>query len=251
MAITLFGTAKDPSSENAANAGPTAVVVPPGSMLANDYVVVLAAYRGTGVTLAVGTDGGQSWTSETARTQGTVITSRLFRCKFNGTWSNNPDFTVTAGTNGIIAYLSAWRGVDPSTPIDTALAQTGFAAPANPYDVVRAGLTTTYDNAVAIYWWLSSDNNTWALQGSPGLTQPEAMWRQTTTTGLSVSMGYKTIATGGSASGDATNRQTALGGDAGTTHIISLKPAIILPPPFQTRPFGTTVRSRPVATRRA
>jgi hypothetical protein len=220
-------------------------------MLADDYVVVMVAYRGTGVTLAVGESGGQSWTSENEQTQSTVITSRMFHCKFNGTWSADPSFTVTSGTNGIIAYMSVWRGVDPSSPIDTALAQAGYAAPANPYDVTRAGLTTTNNNAVVPYWWLSSDNNQWTLQGSHGLSQNEAYWRQTTTTGLSVSMGYKTVATGGSASGDVTNRQTAFGGDAGTTHIIALNPFVPPPPPFLTRPFLRFVPSRPVRTRRS
>lgn len=245
MAITANGSAKSPTTENAANAGPTATVTPPGGMQSGDYVVVMAAYRGTGVTLAVGTTGGQTWTSETAQTQGTVITSRMFRCAFNGTWSADPTFTVTSGTNGIIAYMSVWRGVH-ATPIDTALAQTGYAAPTTPFDVARAGLTTTAKGAAVLYWWLSSDNNTWAMQ-TAGLDQYEAMWRQTTTTGLAVSLGWLIQPTASLASGSFTNRQSALGGDAGTTHVIALAPATITAMTEEKKRIGIGIW-RPVPT---
>ena len=225
MAITPVGNAKSPTTENAANVGPTATVTPPGGLQSGDYVVVLAGYRGTSVTLAVGTTGGQTWTSETAQTQSTTNTSRLFHCRFNGTWSADPTFTVTSGTNAIIAYMTAWRGVHGTTALDLAIAQAGYAAPSTPFDVARAGLTTVTDKAVVLYFWLSSDNNTWAMQ-TAGLDQIEAMWRVTTTTGLAISLGYMTQWTAG-ASGSFTNRQTALGGDAGTTHVLALRPATI------------------------
>src|SRR5262245_64650371 len=84
-AITLFVTAKLPTSENGALAGPTITVAPPASMASDDLVTVLVCYRGLSVTITTSTTGGQTWSNAT-EVESTTEACNLFWAKFNGTW---------------------------------------------------------------------------------------------------------------------------------------------------------------------
>jgi hypothetical protein len=219
--ITLVGTAKDPAVAGAANIGPSAAVVPPVAMQANDYVVVLACYRtGTTTTVSVLTTGGQTWTSSTQVSAAAGNQCRVFHARFNGTWTADPAFGVTAGTATIGAYMLVFRGVDPTTALDVAI--TGSAVtPIAPCDVATTGITTATDKAMAIFLWSSVDDNTWALQaGGPTLTQPETQWK--VGTNYSFSVGYAEQTPAG-ATGTSTNRQTLLGCDGATRWSLALR----------------------------
>jgi hypothetical protein len=225
LAITYFAVASQPA-DNGAQAGPTATVTVPGSMVANDYVVCCASYKASTTTIDITTTGGQTWTSGTVIGDATSgMRSRVFHCRFNGTWATNPVFTQSSGgTAGLSVMMLVFRGVDLTTAIDVAESGAVYAAPSTPFDVSRAGVTLSA-GAVAIAFWVSADDNTWAVQ-TAGWANPTgvAQVRNTSGTDTSMSAAY-IISPGGGATGAVVNRQTALGGDAGTTHILALKAA--------------------------
>jgi hypothetical protein len=95
-----------------------------------------------------------------------------------------------------------------------------FSAPSSPFDVTATGHDTTglTSNAtVTTLHFCTNDDNTWALQGG-GFTNPggTAQFRNnpTGTEDNCISSCYRVQASPG-ATGDQTNRQTALGGDSG------------------------------------
>lgn len=227
-APTLFGTAKSPTSDNSANAGPTATITPPGSMTSGQFVVVIATYRGTSGTMTVGTTGGQSWSNATQYSSGN-FRSNVFWCVFNGTWSANPTFTVTSGTNAILAYMEVWNGVDTSGgPFDVSPTSGSDAGADTTIDI--ADWSTSTNNAVAVNVIVSQDNNTYDTF-TGGWTQAESQWRVTTTTGLSSARSYKTQATAGAVGAYSANQAT-LGPDAAVTWHFALKPVGVVPQVF-------------------
>lgn len=224
MAITFFGRTATPT-DSGSNAGPTVTFTPPASMLADDFVLVFLQYKTTSTTLTFSETAadGQTWTSETKQATATIM-SQWFKCKFNGTWLLNPIFTISsAGSSPMGGVMLVFRGVDTTTQIDNADTNAAYAAPGTPFDVTLTGIDPTTDNAMVVAAWSSVDDNTWALQ-TGGWTNPsgEAQWRNLQGTDMSISAAYMVVATG--SSGNVTNRQTALGGDDGATHIIALRP---------------------------
>ena len=229
MAITYFAAAAMPADNDATgNAGPTVTITPPGSMATNDYVVVLLSYKSTATNLTFNntTTGGQSWSSDTKRAGATGMMSQIWRCRYNGTWTANPVWTMSnSGTSPMQGAMLVFRGVDTATPIDVAEASAQYAAPSSPFDVTITGVTTGTSGAVVLALWASNDDNSWTVQ-TAGWTNPggQAQWRNLAGTDISLAAAYKEITPAG-ASGNITNRQTANGGDSGNTHILALRPA--------------------------
>lgn len=222
MAITFFDQASNPADNgNQVGPGPLAVT-PPASMAANDYVIMIALVRTTSETLSISQAGGQSWTSETNLSTAGIGTSCVFRCKFNGTWTADPSVTAVSAVTTMSVWMLVFRGVDTSTPLDVAAANTTYAAPSTPFDVVAPAITTNTANAMAVYFWTSNDDNDWTVQtgGWSAPTPPQIG----NIGGLdtSIAAAYQVIASPGS-TGTVTNRQVLNGGDLGQIWTLALR----------------------------
>lgn len=223
-AITFFGDARMPASENGNSAATSATTTPPGSMLSGDFVLVFVSAGTTGVTITNSAAGGQSWTAGTD-SEANSMSYRSFYAIYDGTWDTSPAWSWTNSVPYEI-WMLVFRGVAQSSPIDAAENIAGFAAPASPYDVTIATstITTQTDGAIVVAMWTSFDNNTWALQET-GWTNPSgyAYWRNSGGSDTSMSVAYQIQGTIGG-NGGVTDRQTAVAPDAGIISIIAIKP---------------------------
>jgi hypothetical protein len=223
-AITFFASATAASSGAAALA-----ITPPATMQANDYVILLAnlMHNTAATTLSIGETGGQAWTSEVEQDSaeapaGAWNNTRLFHCRYDGTWTADPsvDRSASSGSSFTLTML-VFRGVDVTTALDVAAASGQFTAPGSPFDVTVTGITTLTNNAMAVFLWTSNDDNTWTLQ-TGGWAQDFTEVVNTTGTDSSQTHAYKIQATAGG-TGNVTNRQATLGGDAGVFWTLALK----------------------------
>jgi hypothetical protein len=216
-----FGSATNPADTSGLVGTTPVALTPPGSMVAGDLVVVLVHYRATGATLAVSNDGGQAWTAATARS-GNTQTSRLFWCIFDGTWDANPSFS-NDGIAVVSAVMHVFRPTSgyawDATP-DTAEASTTNAAPGGSFDCTITGFTPTAARTVSLFFWSSNDDNTWALQTGTVTNAGLAQYRNDSSNDQANSTAYL-IQTSAVATGNITNRQATLGGDAYHTHSIA------------------------------
>jgi hypothetical protein len=224
VAVTFFGKASAPA-DNGAQAGPTATVTPPASMTAGDLVVVLQCLRASSITLSVKTTGGQTWTTGTQQNE-TNNSTAVSWCRFNGTWSTDPQFGPASDTSGLTALMLVFRptGTSYTWAIDVALASAGYTAPSTPFTVTRTGVNTVKDGAVAVAFFTSVDDNTWGSLSGSGWTQisSAAQIRNTTGQDTSVTAAYQVKATAGATNNVSIN-QTANGGDAGATYIVAFR----------------------------
>lgn len=216
--MTYFNSASTPADgAAAANAGPNATITPPGSMVAGDRVIVVVQYRGN-VTMSVSQAGGQTWTNMIGSTNSGNVTLAIFECVFNGTWSANPTFTNTSGTNALTAVMHVFRpSAGSSFRIDptSATATSPFSAPSTPFDVTAsASGGTLRDSVLWFLVWASDDDNTWSLQTAGWNTAGTAQYRNTTGQDQSNSSAYK-IFTAPPSTANVVNRQATLGGDPG------------------------------------
>lgn len=224
MAITYFGQAQMPSTDGADAATTSMTITPPGSMTSGQYVV-LYVYIKANETQSITTDGGQTWTSETAVT-GSNRSLRAYHCRYDGTWDANP---VVSWTSSVpyAAWMTVWDGVDTSTGKDAGTSGNGYGAPSSPFNVQIPASTITTVTAAALVLgaWGSNDDNTWTVQTS-GWAHPgsQNQWRNVGGSDCSLSLAYKVqAAAGGNEAVD--NQQTALGGDVGAYDMIALRAA--------------------------
>ena len=222
--VTYFGSASVPADGAAAvNATTTLTITPPGSMTTGDLVVV-SCVSGASATWSVGLTGGQTWTSETAYQATTFPFCRIFWCRYNGTWSVNPRFDSTVGTN-TSAIMHVFR--PPATTyvwaIDVAQATTQYSAPSTPFTVSRTGLTAGHDHTVALACWHSADDNTWGtLAGTGWVVTGTAQYRNTSgTPDNSSSFAHYIAPTASTSVPNVSKNQATLGGDLGVTAIIA------------------------------
>ncbi len=221
--IELVGASSTPEDYSAAvQAGPTVAVVPPADCKLGDLVLIHSQYRGTSApTTTISNTGGQTWTALTAY-NGTNVYCRWFWCIFDGTWDANPSVTITTGSLAMTETMYVFRNVNTSTPFDVAQTVGTFAAPASPYDVSLASITTTSNYACAVFSWASADDNTWWLQTANWSTAGNAQNRNTTGSDQSSCEACRTLATAG-ATGAVLNRQLTLAADAGAWSKFALK----------------------------
>jgi hypothetical protein len=226
VAITFFGQAHVPTDNDATgNSGTTVTVTPPGSMVANDYVVVVVSYRtnSSSRVLSVSDAGGQTWVSGTQINSGVLAVSRVFHCRYDGTWDANPVFAVDTGTNPLSAGMLVFRGVDTTTAIDVAESGASYSAPGTPFDVTIPEITTATNGAMAVAIWVSGDDNTWTVQTGSWTQQTPGQTRNLAGSDQSHSMAWLVFASAGG-TGSVTNRQSVVTGDSGNYHILALKP---------------------------
>ncbi len=226
MAITFFGVATNPA-DNSAGTGPTIALTPPASMVAGDLVIISARYRDSAATLSMSETSGHTWYSfpqyDTAN-----IRARLFYTVYRGSWGSDPSVTVGAGTGNMDAQMlvfrpttaGMWWGVHAGPTTAT------YSAPAGA--VTITGLATTMASTVTLAAWHSVDDNTWGTLTGAGWSQTSlaAQYRNNGSGSTDNSTAYAyLIRTSTGAAVDTTLTQTALGGDAGSTLIVTFSEA--------------------------
>lgn len=216
---TFFGVTSVPVDGAAAtNATTTITLTPPASMVTNDLVVVYLTQRGT-ATFSVGITGGQTWTS-IGRDVGTAnVALETFWATYNGTWSANPRFDFSAGTN-TTAVMVVFRPDDNSKIWATEqIATTNAAAAAT---ITVTGITPNFAPNVTIASWHTADDNTWGTLTGTGWSQTSlsAQYRNTSGNDSSTALAYRLQSTA-AATNNVSLTQATLGNDATTWRCIT------------------------------
>jgi trimeric autotransporter adhesin len=226
MAITLFSGAPGIPSDNGTNVNdPSAFNNPPiASMVAGDLCVIVAAKRNSTGSISMSDTGGQSWT-QYQTVQGTaVLTSAVFWCRYNGTWSSAPSVSFGATTNNTIWMLifRPTTGTNVWTEDSGPSADKGstFAA-ASPVSIT--GWTPANASNVNIAVWITDDDNTWGtLSGTNWVkTSLDAQRRNTSGSDTSVTIAYQ-IQTVAAPTNNVSQAQATLGNDPGHYYRISM-----------------------------
>ena len=157
MAVfNLHGVASVPA-DNGTNATTTITITPPTLMATGDLVVVYLQQRGT-ATFSVNNTGGQTWTSIGRNATTANVALETYWARFNGTWSANPIFQFSAGTN-TSAQMLVFRSDVPTNQWGTeSIVTTNAAAAAT---ITITGLTPANPDSVTVGSWMTADDNTW------------------------------------------------------------------------------------------
>lgn len=218
-AWTFFGVTSSPA-DNGTSTATQITLTPPGSMTAGDLVFVVQWQRGT-ATFSIGVTGGQLWNSLTRQTNGSIISAQAHWARFDGTWAANPRFDFSAGTN-TNALMMVFRptGTSKLLAVDVAQANGTFTAGSTPFTKTITGHTRTKSSCVTITTWITADDNTWGTLSGTGWSQTSltAQYRNTSGSDMSLSAAYNI---GSGATNNVSLNQSANGGDAGLTSIIS------------------------------
>ena len=151
-------------------AGPTVTVVPPALMQSGDLVVVYVHYSGNSGTITTGNTGGQSWNIGATATNGTNNRMAILWCRYNGTWSANPTFTISSGTNAMTALMYVFRPnssssqwgvhINETTTVNTGTSQS------------TAAFSTTLPRTVSMGFFGNASTNTWGAVSGAGWVKP-------------------------------------------------------------------------------
>ena len=207
-AITHLGMSVTPSDNTAQTDSASISLSPVNGMVAGDLVIVEAVLRDLGETISVNASGGQSWTAGTQHSSGSHRT-RLFYCIFNGTWSGNPSWQTDIHFGSPFSLLmDVYRPSSSGTwSVDVAESFTtgnGSGTPA--VDHTISGQTSTGASSVTLAIWSDADKFiTWSLQTAGWSNAGGAQLRNSSGSGLSISLAYK-IQTAAGATGSVTNR---------------------------------------------
>jgi hypothetical protein len=191
-------------------------------MQAGDLVLLIGQYRGA-VSPQVNSTGGQTWAQETTNTGSTNIRTTLAWATFNGTWTTNPDMSISSGTAAFTVRMVVFRPTDPTYTWsrNVALQNANVGAPVSPFTVSITGQTTTgIEPTVSVALWATADDNTWGTLSGTGWTLLGSQIRNTTGQDQSQALAYYIQSSGG-ATGNVSLRQATLGGDSTATTIIS------------------------------
>jgi hypothetical protein len=227
---TFFGAAfGHADSSSTAGPGPQSVT-PPASMVAGDLVILVVSLRNN-VSVYINGLGGQTWDS-TANVFGTIPSSHLYWCEFNGTWSANPSGGPASDGSALTVGMWVFRPSDGAShvwAVDATLSG-GSETVAADSTFTTNSINPTIDSTITFALFHSQDDNAWNTGGTSNPTNPS--WGD----GTPSSLGHKNIA-GSDQSIDAmyllqtaliTNvsaarKQTARGGDNGLTLIVTFK----------------------------
>lgn len=245
-APTFIGvTAVPTDGASAVNAGPTVTLDKDAGALASaqagDLIVIVCQYRGVGdavnVTQMLPNEyGGQCWNIERGFT-GNNHHSRMFWCRFNGTWTADPTvshYDSGFGVSGTAALTAVAMVFRPDNAADHWVVCNGpirgtFTAGTTPFTKTITGLTPRKNDTVTIAVWSTADDNTWGSLSGTNWTQSglSAQYRNTTGTDQSLAIAYQLQGTA-AATNNVSLNQATLGGDAGGTQLISFA-AITMP----------------------
>jgi hypothetical protein len=233
-APTFFGVSTQPADAGSLIEPQTALALtPPGSMLTGDLVVV-QMYNENGSAgdgMQINATGGQTWTSDTTNGSysfsAVVAGHRIYWCRFDGTWTTDPtfDFPAKAGNRGVGMQMLVFRPDSTSKvwSVDVSPAWATFVAPSSPFTVTITGISPSQSDTVSLASWTSDDNNTWGNLTGTGWSKTglAAQYRNTGGSDLASTYAYK-LQGSPAATGNVSQDQLTLGGDAGATFIMAL-----------------------------
>jgi len=227
--ITYIGSASTPADgATATGTSATPAVTPPVGVRVGDIVVFTAMTRDSaGQSFAISQASGQSWSSVNAIAN-TNIAAGMFYSRFNGSWGSNPSIAVSGGTSPYSAVMHVYRPPFPEATwaVDQAFTELDFTAPGSPFTVTITGQTTTKGHTVTLAGWFTADENTWgSISGTGWVVPGSAQYRNTSGSDLSATFAHK-IQTAAGATGNVSQNQATLGGDAGTTFIVTFYPLL-------------------------
>lgn len=226
MAITFFGQVGIPTDNGTSATSPLTFSNPPiASMQTGDLVIVYLYARNAAATFTNSVTGGQTWNSSTVlQGGGPVLSSQVFWCRFNGTWTAGPAFTFSSTTN-TNAIMNVFRptstahdwGIDPNG-LGAGIFLEAFAA-ASPVVLGAFGITTEHASTVSFAIWSTDDDNTWGTLTGSGWskTSMSAQFRNTSGSDTSSSYAYNIKTTLGASVPNPGQSQATLGNDPGIT----------------------------------
>lgn len=232
MAITYINSASTPTDGGINTAPTTTSVTPPGSMVAGDLVVVWVGQRATANTFAVSATGGQTWTSETQPAGTNNTKNRVFWCRFNGTWSSDPSFSISGGTVAFTVVMHVFRPTASANTwsVDVAVAET---TQATALTFTHGSVNTTAASTVAVVLFTSQDDNTWGtLTGTGWVVTGTAQYRNNSN--HSMSFAHR-IQTSPGATNSVSKTQLTLGSDSGASDIIAFAETTVATDPIPNR----------------
>lgn len=188
-------------------------------MVTGDLVYLLVC-RNTLEDIVMANTGGQTWTVGTLRQTG-ASSCKVYWCRFNGTWTNNPSIAIGSFSIRVISlYMAVFRpSVGSNTwAVDVAEGWHTYSSPVSPFDVTATGRTTIAGSTVTIASWEVNNQATWALQTAGWTNAGNAQYRNTDPSSpsrpISLSSVYKTLsspaATGNPVNRQLTNQQAGL-----------------------------------------
>jgi trimeric autotransporter adhesin len=208
MAQTFFGISSTPA-DNGTQAGTTATVVPPASMLTGDLVIIYAHYRNASGSFSISTSGGQTWNTGTTTT-GSNQAYFIAWCRFNGTWMTDPVVTGSgSGSVALTAVMYVFRPTNPLNKWGVNVAQTNNTASGSNPNTINS-ITTTLPNTVTMAFWCSAAANTWGTLSGTDWSKtglPDQV-RNTTGSDQSQTAAYRIMSAAG-ATGNVSQTQSA------------------------------------------
>lgn len=169
--ITFVGVAWNPADGGVNSTSPTAVT-PPSGMKTGDLVVMIGSVRTGAATLTVSATGGQSWTTLSAATS-SQNTTRIFWCRYNGTWSANP--SVATGSGGVKSTgMMVFRPTHPGKTwaVNVAISNSTYSTAAAPFNVTITGQTTTKGKTVSIVLTSQNAGSNFEVPSTPNWQRP-------------------------------------------------------------------------------
>jgi hypothetical protein len=215
---TYFNSTSSPA-DNGTSTATQITLTPPTSMTTGDLVYVLCYQRGT-ATMSVGVTGGQTWNTLASQADGTTNATQAFWCRYNGTWSADPRFDFTAGTNtNCVMHVFRPTATTKVWGVDGTEATSAFTALAT---ITIAGRTPTNGNNVTIAAWITADDNTWGTLTGTNWTKGTlpAQYRNTSGQDMSSTFAYQIQGTA-AATNDVSQTQTANGNDPGVRRLVT------------------------------
>lgn len=192
-APTYFDSASTPADGAAATGvePATAVITPPGSMLAGDLVIMLGAHRSNIDTMTVSETGNQTW-KNLGVIDGTSAGFRVFWCEFNGAWPANPSiaFAAETGTIPCSAIMHVFRPAVKSKWVYDIPIAGGVEASASP--TVITGITPGHPANVTLAAWMIPNISTWGtLAGAGWAVTGTAQYRNSTGSDISAAFAHQ------------------------------------------------------------
>ena len=225
-APTFFGIATNPADNSTLAEPQTGVAItPPASMQTGDLCIAIVYMMAGAAYGTLNATGGQTWNTNTSnfQFQGSTAYHKIWWCTFNGTWSANPswDFAAQSGTQACGVQMLVFRPDSTSKSwfvnLDPSWSQ--FAAPSTPFTVTVTGRTPTKTDTVTLARWYSDDDNTWGTLSGAGWSKTGTGAQYRNLGGIDCSQSYAYYLQGSSptSTGNVSQNQATLGGDAGTT----------------------------------
>lgn len=210
MAITYVGTSPL-AADNTANSAEPGTVTPVGSMVSGDLIIMVVPVRvGSGLTVTVDVDGGQTWTTQgtqQAATAGHVILSAIY----DGTWDANPQFShsgTSVAWNAIMHVFRPSSGFAFNSTPDNAFAGGNTSITASPQSMSTGEAVAGAASRVVFFTWGGSEDlSTWGSLTGGFTYSGNNQYRVTDGAGLSTSSAY-IIQTTSTGTGSPSNTQT-------------------------------------------